>query len=212
MQADIVLDDHFAGDTGGMPVGWFSVFGTGTIIESGTTVTLEGDAAIASNTTIDLTLGAITMTVDLVATDGRAEVAVANPANVDHHFLAKIRASDGELQVKGANAAHGEEEAIVGYVGGYAGGPIRMTVVLDRTSFSLSTESPPFSSGPTAYSSVFSSFSRSDLGTAAWVGLANDSGSVAAAASIFDRIVVDVAEPAAVERNTFSQVKVIYRR
>lgn len=96
----------------------------------------------------------------------------------------------------------------VGYLFGYTGGPIRLTVTLESTWFSVVTDSPPFSSGPIGYAAVFTTFTRDALGSAASV-LLFDYGEPGP--TIADRIAVDVEGATPIESSTFGQIKTLFR-
>ena len=162
--ATIVFDDHFGGNSGGVPDGWE---GEGTIIEAGTTVTLHADAGMATLSTVDPNAGTATIWVEVAGTDLKAMVGLLDSLDWSNRFLVKIRAEDGGIEVRASNPEQGDEEYVAGYVVGYGGGAIRLMVVLEPTTFSVSTDAPPFSSGPIEYGAVFTSFTRSDLGSVA---------------------------------------------
>jgi hypothetical protein len=206
--AVIVFDDHFDGNSGGVPEGWQ---GDGAIIEQGTVVTLYDNAGMATLSTFDPNAGTATIWVDIAGASYRAMVGIMDATGWSRLFV-KIRATDGQIQVKAGNTEQEEDEYIAGYATGYEGGPIRLTVVLDLSTFSVSTDDPPFSSGPIEYSAVFSSFTRADLGPAA--RLLTDiqlEGQPSAFAS-YDRITMDVTSAAPVERSSFGRIKTRHRR
>jgi hypothetical protein len=124
-------------------------------------------------------------------------------------FGCAIRLEDGRLEVNVGDTEGGIEWYDVGYLVGYAGGPIRLTVALGPTWFSVSTDSPPFDSGPIDYTAVFSTFTREDLGSAAHALLFDygDPGT-----TIVDRILVDVEGATPVESMTFGRIKALFRR
>ena len=97
----------------------------------------------------------------------------------------------------------------MGHLVGYTGGPIRLTIVLGPTCFSVSTDSPPFDSGPIDYTTAFTTFTREDLGSAAHAALFDysDPGT-----TIVDRILVDVEGATPVESMTFGRIKALFRR
>lgn len=210
VSATIVFEDHFDGNSGGMPAGWYRIEGTGDVVEAGTTVTLGGvHVAIGSDATVDPSSGTVSIETDFVGIIGEAMTGLGVRAEVPvTYFICGIRLEDGRIEVGGSNAG-GDDWYIVGHLVGYAGGPIRLTVILEPTWFSVSTDSPPFSSGPIDYTAAFATFTRDDLGTAASAVLAvlGDP-----AYSIVDRILVDVEGATPVESMTFGRVKALYRR
>ena len=210
VSAAIVFDDHFTGDSGGMPAGWYRIEGTGEVVEAGTTVTLGGPhVAIGSDATVDPSSGTVSIETDFVGIIGEAMSGLGVRAEVpDTYFICGVRLEDGRIEVGGSNAG-GDDWYIVGYLVGYAGGPIRLTVVLEPTWFSVSTDFPPFSSGPIDYTTAFATFTRDDLGTAASAVLAALGDP---AYSIVDRIMVDVEGTTPVESVTFGRIKALYRR
>ncbi len=214
VSATIVFDDHFTGDSGGIPANWSRLFGTGTVVEAGTTVTLgqDGvgdDVAIGSDATVDPSSGTVTIETDFdgIAGQGMSGLFVGWPPPV--FFGCAIRTEDGRLEVNVGDTEGGTEWYDVGYLVGYTGGPIRLTMVLGPTWFSVSTDSPPFSSGPIDYTAVFSTFTREDLGSAAHALLFDygDPGT-----TIVDRVLVEVEGATPVESMTFGRIKALYRR
>ena len=213
--ATIVFDDHFTGDSGGIPADWFLIGGTGAVVEQGTTVTLGqegvgGDVIIGSNATIDPSSGTITIEADFVGIVGQGASGLISGAEFTSPlFFCAIRLEGGRIEVNIRDAEGGFEWYDVGYLAGYSGGPIRLTVILGPMWFSVSTDSPPFSSGPIDYTAAFTAFTREDLGTAAHVMLFDygDPGT-----TIVDRILVDVEGGTPVESVTFGQIKALYRR
>ena len=63
--ATAVIDDHFTGNSGGMPANWVLFTGPGTVVESGTTVTLDHDIMIRTVPTFDPSAGTVTVTWDI---------------------------------------------------------------------------------------------------------------------------------------------------
>jgi len=208
LSATIVFDDHFDGDSGGVPEGWE---GEGTIIEAGTTVTLYADAGMGTLSTVDPNAGTATIWVDIAGASYRAMIGIMD-SNDWSRFLVKIRATDGQIEVKAGNTEQEEDQYIPGYVTGYEGGPIRLTVVLAPTTFSVSTDNPPFFSGPIEYGSVFTSFTRTDLGSAARLLTDIQLEGYPSAFASYDRIAMDVEFPTPIEPTTFGQIKALFRR
>jgi len=211
VSATIVFDDHFDGNSGGMPAGWFLIGGTGTVVEQGTTVTLGAElhVAIGSDATVDPSSGTVSIETDFVGIIGEALSGLGVLAEPpDTYFICGIRLEDGRIEVGGSNPG-GDDWYIVGHLVGYAGGPIRLTVILEPTWFSVSTDSPPFSSGPIDYTTAFATFTRDDLGAAASAVLAALG---EPAYSIVDRILVDVEGATPVESMTFGRIKALFRR
>jgi hypothetical protein len=213
--ATIVFDDHFTGDSGAMPANWYRIWGTGAVVEAGTTVTLgqDGvgeDVAIGSDTTIDPSSGTVRIETDFVGIAGQgASGLFVPPAGFPVTcFFCDIRLEDGRIEVGGITA-EGDEWCDVGHLVGYTGGPIQLTFILGPTWFSVSTDSPPFSSGPIDYSTVFENLTREDLGTAASVVLFDygDPG-----CTIVDRIRVDVQGATPIESMTFGRIKALFGR
>lgn len=217
VSATIVFDDHFTGDSGGMPAGWFLIAGTGAVVERGTTVTLGqegvgGDVAIGSDAEVDPSSGTVRIETDFAGIVGQgasgliAGVGFPIPSPL---FFCAIQLEDGRLEVNVGDTEGGFEWYDVGYLVGYTGGPIRLTVILGPTWFRVSTDSPPFDSGPIEYTAVFSTFTREDLGSAAHALLFDygDPGT-----TIVDRIFVDAEGPSPVKSMTFGRVKALCRR
>ena len=209
VSATIVFDDDFEGNSGGMPEGWE---GEGTIIEEGTIVTLYAEAWMGSIGTVDPNAGTATIWVEVEGTDLKAMIGLLDSLDWSSHFFVKIRAEDGGIEVKASNPEQGEEGYVAGYVSGYGGGPVRLTVVLETTTFSISTDQPPFFTGPIEYGSVFTSFTRADLGSMS--RLVTDiqlEGHPSAFAS-YDRVTMDVESSTPVQSNTFGRIKSLYGR
>jgi hypothetical protein len=214
--ATIIFDDHFTGDSGGIPANWSRLFGTGAVVEAGTTVTLgqDGvgdDVAIGSDATVDPSSGTMTIQTEFtgIVGQGMSGLFAGSWPSLVGFFGCAIRLDDGRLEVTVGDAEGGSEWYDVGHLVGYTGGPIRLTMVLGPTWFSVSTDSPPFSSGPIDYTAVFSTFTREDLGSAAHALLFDygDPGT-----TIVDRILVDVEGATPVESMTFGRIKALFRR
>jgi hypothetical protein len=212
--ATTVFDDHFTGNSGGMPAGWSLLLGTGAVIEVGTTVTLSGAVgdivAIASDATIDPSSGTVVIETEIAGIGGQGGSGlIAGPALPLKGILCVLQEGDGRIEVTAADAEGGEQSYIAGYVSGYAGGPISLTLEMGPTAFRISTDSPPFDSGSIPYTVVFPTFTRDDLGTAASVMLLDHADPES---TIIDRILVDVGGATPVEGMTFGRIKALYGR
>lgn len=209
--ATTVFDDHFTGNSGGVPAGWSIVLGAGSVVEDGTTVTLGQDiVAIGSDAVLDPSSGTVTIETDITGIAGQIASGLVVPGEFPvTFFICEIRTADGRIEVTGGDVVGGMQSYNLGKLTGYAGGPVRLTVNLGPTSFSVSTDSPQFSSGPIEYAKAFATFTREDLGTAGSVVLMDyeDPGS-----SVVDRVRVDVEESTPVESATFGFVKTLFRR
>jgi hypothetical protein len=208
--ATIVFDDHFTGNSGGIPANWSRIYGTGAVVEAGTTVTLgEDEVVIGSDATIDPSSGTVTIETDIAGVAGQVASGLIIPPEFPVTlFVCEIRSDDTRIEVT-AGTAGSFQSYELGHLVGYTGGPIRLTVTLGPTSFSVTTDSPAFSSGPIDYTAAFDNFTRDDLGTAASVILFDyaDPGS-----SIIDRILVDVEAATPAESMTFGRTKALFRR
>jgi len=211
VSATVVFDDHFTGDSCGIPANWYRIWGTGTVIEAGTTVTLgqDGvgdDACIGSEATIDPSSGTVRIETDFVGivSQGASGLFVPPAGLPVTCFMCDIRVEDGRIEVGGITD-EGDEWYDAGHLVGYAGGPIQLTFILGPTWFSVSTDSPAFASGPIDYSTVFEHLTREDLGTAASVMLFDygDPG-----CTVIDRVVVDVEEASPVENVSIGMLSV----
>jgi hypothetical protein len=211
--ATTVFDDHFTGNSGGMPAGWHLLFGPGAVVESGTTVLFNNDIFIASDGVFDPTQGEVTLAVEFTSLIGNSAGTMALvDAAITRYVWADLRLSDGRLGV-GAADEGGEQHYTAGYLNGYAGGPIRMTLALGPVSFSLTTDDPPFSTGPIDYVSAFPTFTRDDLGTASHVCVGNDSMEELETDSCrVDRVTMDIESPTPVAYGTFGRIKALFRR
>lgn len=105
----------------------------------------------------------------------------------------------------------GEPHYTAGYLSGYEGGPIRLTLALGPSSCSLSTDTPPFSMGPINYASAFPTFTREDLDPASHVCLGNDAVAGGFATCSVDRVTLDVELSTPVEKTTLGRIKALYR-
>jgi hypothetical protein len=215
VSATIVFDDHFDGNSGGMPVGWSLFEGPGTAVESGTTVTLDHDILISSNATLDPSSGTMTITWDIAAASPSIYSLALLLANAS---LSSAIAIGLEPSVQGFGfgvgaRSGGDWENYPGWLlPGYMGGPLRLILVLGPTAFSVACEDPPISSGFVDYTAAFLSFTRADLGPSCFLVLQNDAPSSGTATSSIDRITVDVEGATPVESITFGRLKALYRR
>jgi len=212
VSATIVFDDHFDGNSGGIPEGWHLLFGPGWAQEAGTIVTLCGDVAILSDAFLDPSQGTVAVTTDISGTDSEygIDVGLVEPQTWNR-FLCKLFPS-GELSIRVADLDGGEQYYVAGTLNEYTGGAIRVTLVLEPTAFTVSTDSPPFSSGPISYTAVFPTFTREDLGSAVNAALGNDVVETGTGCSGVDRITVEAESPTPVENISFGQVKALFRR
>ncbi len=213
--ATVVFDDHFTGNSGGVPTGWT---GEGNVTDAGTTVTLVDDAWIWTDQTFDVNTGFITITTEFAGTDLRNVVVVIDPLDNWNHLFVYIwlppmsGREPGLIDVRGSRAATGEEPYFAGNLTGYTGGPIRLTVVLGPTTFSITTDSPAFATGPIPYASAFTHFTRADLGSAAKLALGNEKIMLPTSYMSVDHISLEVSEGTPVERTTFGKIKALYLR
>ena len=182
-------------------------------MESGTTVTLNGGIIIATDSVFDPNEGVVTLTIDIASTDPLVSYLGTGfvDAAATHLLLVEFHPSDLRLAVS-ASSTGGESwqsyEATT--LSGYAHGPLRLTLVLRATSFSVSSDSPPFSSGFIAYSTAFPGFTRVDLGDACNLVISHDPSAGLGSSSI-DRATLEVEPETAVQSCTFGQVKALYR-
>jgi hypothetical protein len=213
VSATIVFDDHFDGESGGMPAGWFLAFGTGSVVEWGTVVDLlDSKVVIGSDSSVDPSVGTVSLVVQVAGASGAAGAGAGFfTSDLASHFGFLLDVSDGQVYISAEDAEGGEQNYIAGYLSGYTGGPICVTLELGPTAFRISTDSPPFDSGSIQYADVFPTFTRDDLGPAASLFLVNDVEPGEWGSSSFDRITVDVGEPTPVKYATFGQIKALYR-
>ena len=211
--ATIVFDDHFDGNSGGMPAGWHLLFGPGTVVESGTTVLFTNDVIIASDGVFDPTQGDVTLSVEITLLTGTSSGAIVLVnTSISRGIWADLCVMDGRLRVVALDEG-GEQPFIAGYLSGYEGGPIRMTLALGPVSFSLSTDDPPFSTGPIDYTSVFPTFTRDDLDIASHVCVGNDSiEELDTDLCSVDRITMGIETSTPVESSTLGRIKALFRR
>ncbi len=212
-RAVLVYDDHFAGNTGGVPAGWFGV-GDGSAVESGTIVTLNDAYVIVTEADVDPDqAGATVLTTAIAGTTHHTHGGLIDFVQQDNHFWIKLWAADGRLEVKASNVADGEEELDIGFVTGYSGGAIELTLVLEAATFTVSADAPAYSSGPIAYSDVFTSFTRADLGHATRLVLENECPEPEPPCwSSYDRLTMWAQEVTAVAPVAWGAIKTLYRR
>lgn len=206
-----VFDDDFTGNSGGMPEGW-SGDGTGSVVESGTTVTFHDEFAMWTDEDFDPNqFGTTTVAISVVHSTEHTSGGLIDFLQWDNHFWVKLHA-DGMIEVKASDLESGEEEYVVGQVPGYTGGPTWLSISLNSESFAVSTDAPPFSSGPLSYRAIFTSFTRDDLGHAAKLVLENEcSPQGPPCSSEYDRIVLVVGQPTSIESTSFGRLKALYR-
>jgi len=216
--ATIVFDDHFDGDSGGIPEGWsrFPGSGDGAIIESGTTVTMYDDCAMIPDQVMDPNAGVTTLTLEITATNQRAEVDLLDSTDIWNHLFVKPRAQEepgqpGRIDISSAYVAGGQEERYLIYVPGCTGGATRLTIVLNEATFSISLSAPPFSTGLIRHDELFTSFTRAALGSAVWLALSNENHGFSSFSS-YDRITMDVGPPTPVEATSVGWIKALFRR
>jgi len=209
--ASVVFDDHFEGDSGGVPAGW-SGFGDGSVIEAGTTVTFHDEYAIGTDNDLDPCAADETIIRHVItSTTNHTHVGFIDFEQMDNHIWIKLWATDGRIEVKASDAVSGEEEIVAGYASGYAGGEVLLTIRLEAESFSVSTDTPPFTTGPIAYSSVFTSFTRADLGHAVRLVLQNECEPAGPpCTSVYDRVTVETAGSTDVLSASWGNVKTMY--
>lgn len=127
--AVVLFDDHFTGDSGGIPTGWSLAFGTGSAVEVGTTVTLTGSIAIATDSTFDPNKGTEALTISIAATDPRVPYLGTGFAAMDfaHILLVEFHPSDLRLEIS-ASATGGEtwQTHSLTHLTGYAYGPLTL--------------------------------------------------------------------------------------
>jgi hypothetical protein len=212
--AGVLFDDHFTGNSGGIPTGWiFASYGTGSAIEAGTTVTFTGEVGIVTNATFDPNQGTDTLTISIAATDpGVCFLGTGFAASdTTHMLLVGFRPCYPGLEI---NASDTMGETWQTYhltdLAGYGYGPLTLTLVLGPSEFCVSSDSPAYSSGSIAYSTAFPAFTRTDLGDACHLVLSHG-GTYGQATSSIDRLRLATDVPTPVRRLTFGQLKARYR-
>lgn len=212
--ATVVFDDHFTGNSGGMPAGWSQVFGAGSAVESGTTVTLHGAVIMVSAATVDPSTGTLTLTADVAGTSAAVAPLGLGLLDLDatHLLLVQLHLSDLRLEVAvSSNGGDSWQVYEATHLTGYAYGALKLTLVLKATAFSITSDAPAFSSGLIDYATVFPGFSRDDLGTACHLAIAQSTDDPGAASSSVDRVAVDIGAAVSAEGMTFGRVKTLYR-
>jgi hypothetical protein len=211
VSATIVFDDHFEGNSGGMPAGWFLAFGTGSVVESGTVVDLlYGKVVISSDSVLDPSVGTVSIVLQIAGVAGTA-MAGTGFGSENCHFGVLLQVTDGQVYIVSQDAEGGEQNYTAGYLNGYTGGALLVTLQMGPAAFRISTDSPLFDSGDILYTAVFPTFTRADLGSAAQLFLVNDVEPSETGSSSFDRLTVDVAAPTPVEDPSFGRIKAFFR-
>ncbi|MGD8395992.1 MAG: hypothetical protein PVF43_11005, partial [Candidatus Eiseniibacteriota bacterium] len=101
--AAIVFDDHFEGNSGGLPAGW-SGEGDGSVVESGTTVTFHDDFAMWTDVEVDPNAENVTvLRIVITGTTGHTSGGLVDFAELANHFWIKLHGSDGKIEVKASN-------------------------------------------------------------------------------------------------------------
>ena len=213
--AQVLFDDHFTGNSGGIPTGWSLGRGTGSAVEAGTTVTLIGELGIGTDSTFDPNQGTDTLTISIAATDSPVAYLSTGFAASDltHMLLLRFRPFDPGLEIS-ASDTWGEtwQTRYLTHLAGYAYGPLTLTLVLGPSEFCVSSDSPAYSSGFIPYSTAFPAFTRSDLGNACHLALTHGGDPAGQWTSSIDRLRLATDSPTPVRRHTFGQLKARYRR
>ena len=107
----IVFDDHFDGDSGGVPEGWHVVPGDpGYAVEAGTTVTLYDDIRIITDSLVEPFEGTVVITTDIAQTETEFGIGtfVASP-DISSYFGSSLYVSSGMVEVVAADVEGGEQ-------------------------------------------------------------------------------------------------------
>jgi hypothetical protein len=212
--ADVLFDDHFTGNSGGIPAGWIFGGGTGSAVEAGTTLTFTGEIAIGTGSTLDPNKGTDTLTISIAATGSRVAYLSTGFAASDltHMLLLRFRPFGPALEISASDTG-GEtwQTYSLTYLWGYAFGPLTLTLVLGPNEFCVSSDSPAYSSGFIAYSTAFPAFTRSDLGHACHLALTHGGDPAGQWTSSIDRLRLATDSPTPVRSHTFGQLKARYR-
>lgn len=199
-KAALILDDHFTGNSGGVPANWAvpSNVNSGTVVESGTEVSMsaasEDGIAIVSDASYSpqgvQTTVVVTATIDA---DAHAIFGIVDGSPVGQFLIADL-GGDGSVRVAAANSFAGEPPQYLGSnIPSFTGGTLQVTLVFDSDSFSLSTDFGSYTTGDILYASVpLTGFSFSGLGTSMHPALS--AGGTAGSAA-FDRITLTTAVP-----------------
>ena len=177
-----VIDDHFTGDSGGIPATWMRLSGvdTGPIVEAGSVVTVTDTAGnddgsgMVSTLAFDLSLATspIVLTVSIDSLTGsipepKTFFGFANDP-IPAAFVIRLERETptmGSFRV--SYVGKGERE--LGMVA-YNGGAIDVTLTMDADSYSVTTNNG-FDSGDIAYADDFDTSPITDLGETARVAL-----------------------------------------
>ncbi len=211
--AQVLFDDHFTGNSGGIPTGWSLVFGTGSAVEAGTTVTLTGIINVGTDSAFDPNKGTDTLTISIAATDPRVTYLGTGfgASDLAHILLMEFHPWNLRLDISASDTG-GEtwQTHTLTYLTGYAYGPLTLTLVLGPNEFCVSSDSPAYSSGFIAYSTAFTAFTRTDLGDACHLGLGHGDDPPGGTSKI-DRLRLATDSLTPVRRHTFGQLKAHYR-
>ena len=212
--AEVLFDDHFTGNSGGIPTGWILGYSTGSAVEAGTTVSFTGEIAIGTDSAVDPNKGTDTLTISIARTDWTVDFLGTGFAASDltHMLLVGFRPG-GDLRLEiNASDTWGEtwQTCSLTALTGYTCGPLTLTLILGPSAFCVSSDSPAYSSGFIAYSTAFPAFTRSDLGNACRLVLSHAGGSLGVTSDI-DRLRLATDSPTPTRSHTFGQLKVRYR-
>lgn len=212
--AEVLLDDHFTGNSGGIPAGWFFGHGTGSAVEAGTTLTLTGELGIGTYSTFDPNEGTDTLTISIAATDPPVAYLSTGFASSDltHMLLLRLRPFGPSIEISASDT--GGETWQTHYLtdlAGYAYGPLTLTLVLGPSEFCVSSDSPAYSSGFIGYSAAFPAFTRGDLGHACHLALTHGGDPAGQWTSSIDRLRLATDSPTPTRSHTFGQLKARYR-
>ncbi|MDA1018528.1 MAG: hypothetical protein O3A00_29230, partial [Planctomycetota bacterium] len=164
-----IVDDHFTGNSGGVPAAWSVVFGDGTSVESGTLLTITDSTSdptvLSSSLFFDPqgTTTTITASISSLTAETGRSLSFGIIGSNNSIFLVGLGV-DGNLRLSADpdafNPPNSEELTLA--ASGIATSSIDITLVFDADSFQVTT-SGGFDSTDTAF--TFTNFTPSDLGT-----------------------------------------------
>lgn len=145
--AGIIVDDHFVGESSGVPANWVKVVDNGTVVESGTLVAISdatGSATALQSTAIfnpQVTTTTIVANIESIggSPTGNALIALTDNPFAGVYFDVAI-GKLGEVQVIADLDGSDMDIASLGTIAGYSGGAIEVTATLGFTNFSVQTD------------------------------------------------------------------------
>ncbi|MBN1552934.1 hypothetical protein JW979_15780 [bacterium] len=184
------LDDDFDGNSGGVPSGWSINFGTGSVVEHDSVVTITDNASgnimiiyDASSFNPQGEVSTIVTNVDVLSASGgnfpffQTGIVGSDPFG-EHDFIFARLKLDGTLSINSAQDGIHEEVELNVFPQPFTFSEITITLIVDDDSFQVITDNPIFDSGDLLYSTTFTvnNFTLASIKTDATVLLSVDAG------------------------------------